>query len=207
MIYHSPRKRAFTLLEMLISIAIFMIFFGIVAGSYVTLVSANRKANEAQKVYREVRFIFDTIADNLRNGTLDYTCIDTSNLDVACVENQNSEEKKVLAVLREKGQKRILFKFDDTKLLMMEQERVLDEGTALTSWSSKKGWQSLGSDKLLLNSVSFLVFPSHNPYEATYAADDSVQWQPTVTVKLETSGHHFRTTYSSRTYGRKSIYE
>ena len=44
-------RAGFTLIEMVISISIFMIFTTIVASSFTTLMRANRTANETQKIY------------------------------------------------------------------------------------------------------------------------------------------------------------
>ena len=45
----------FTLMEMLISISVFVLFIGLVASSYISLVKANSTANDMQKLYRETR--------------------------------------------------------------------------------------------------------------------------------------------------------
>lgn len=195
-------NRGFTLIELLISISIFMIFMTIAAESYTSLVSANRKANDSQKIYREVRFVFDTLADEIRNGTLDYSCIDQNKLDVLCLENQNSDAKRILAVLSENGAKRSIFKFNETdkKLLVLRQER----GGVELPWSARD-WQSLTTENLPLENLSFTFFPLKDPYESANAGDDSAQWQPSVGIAMKVKGFEFQTTYSSRTYGKQSF--
>lgn len=198
---NNTQQPGFTLIEMLISLTIFMIFIGIIAGSYASLVSANRTANEAQKTYREIRFVFDTFANAIRSGALDYSCIDQSKLDVLCLENQNPE-KKVLSVLHADGASRSLFKFDGKKILVLKQTRArLDE-----PWGATVTWQPMTTEKLSLEDLSFTFFPLKNPYDAENAAFDEVQWQPSVTISLRAKGRAFRTTYSSRTYGRQTLY-
>lgn len=172
-------SRAFTLIEMLISISVFMLFLGIVAQSYMSLVTANRKANDIQKMYREVRFVFDTLAQEIRNGAIDYTCGDPIQHNTLCISHPKNGEQ-------------FLYKFADKKLLVKR-----DAG----------GFQPVTSDNLKIDDMSFTVFPEQNPYAQTAAGNDAVQWQPSVRIELKTSGYDFKTTYSSRAYGRKTLYK
>lgn len=190
----------FTLVELLISISIFMIFLALAAGSYTSLVKANRTANDMQKIYREVRFIFDAIATEIHNGNLDYACIDKTKLDPLCLENQFGTEGKVLSVLSKNNLSRSLFKFNepDKKLLALHQERA-DRNLP---WSVNE-WQPLASENFPLESLSFSFFPLKDPYEASQAGDDNNQWQPAVGIRMKVAGFEFKTTYSSRTYGKQ----
>lgn len=195
-------KSAFTLIEMLISISILMIFLGIVAGSYTTLVSANRKANDAQKLYRDARFVFDILAAELHNGTLDYSCLDATNgMDPLCLENQTGDKQTMLAVTHDKGKSRSVFKFDasDKKI------KVLHQARTAAGWDGGE-FENLTSDKFPLEDFSFSAFPLKNPYESLNAGDDDVQFQPAVTIAMKVGDLNLRTTYSSRTYGKQSIY-
>lgn len=181
-------QKGFTLVELLISISIFMIFFAIAAGSYGSLVKANRAANDMQKIYREVRFVFDTLAQEIRNGSLDYMCIDETKLDPLCLENQFGPEKKVLAVLRKDGG-RVLFKFDETNKTML-------------SRSTGNDWQALTTSATPIESLSFSFSPLKNPYESANAGNNDIQRQPSVTIRMKVAGFDFKTTYSSRNYGK-----
>ena len=196
------KHSAFTLIEMLISISIFMIFIAILGGSYTSLVRANRTANEAQKTYREVRFVFDTLASEIRGGRLDYSCIDMSGLDVLCLDNQTAGEKKVLGILRNGGLSRTLFKFMDKKILVLSQTRA----ALLAPWATTRDWQPLTTEELNIDTAYFTVFPLRDPYASSNALDNEVQWQPTVSIFISTGGHHFRTTYALRAYGNNAIF-
>lgn len=186
-------EMGFTLMELLISISIFMVFLALAAGSYVSLVKANRQANEMQKLYREVRFVFDTLAQEIRGGALDYSCIDNTRLDALCLENQNSDEKTVLSVLGKDGAARSIYKFDAAhkKLFVMK---------------NANNWEELTSANFPLEELHFTISPLQNPYESANAALDAVQIQPAVTIYLTAAGFGFRTTYSSRAYGKQPLY-
>lgn len=200
-------SRAFTLIEMLISITIFMIFMGIIAGSYTSLASANRKANESQKLYRDARFVLDTLSAEIHDGVLDYSCFDADQpeqpFDPLCIENQNLGEQTIIAILHEKGKARSIFKYDDEKktLSAMKQSRE----SVYSQWNLSE-WESLTAEKFPLEDFSFSVFPLKNPYESANAANDAAQYQPAVTIKMKAGGYDMRATYSSRSYGKQNIY-
>ncbi|GEM_PF-3995129 len=185
----------FTLIEMLISITLFMSFLGLVASSYTSLVSANRKAKEIQNLYNDVRFVFDTLASEIRGGEVDYSCINGEILDPLC---------KAISILHENGKKRSMYTFDDAakKILVLHQSRTSN----LLPWPPAS-WESLTPEKFPLENLSFQIFPLKNPYDGANAGSDETQFQPSVTIEMAVKGFDFRTTYSSRTYGKQNIYE
>lgn len=187
--------RGFTLIEMLISISLFMTFLGLVASSYTSLVSANRKAKEIQTLYNDVRFVFDTLASEIRGGAIDYTCMNGAIPDPLC---------GAITILHENSTKRSMYKFDDTakKILVLHQSRTSN----LLPWLPAS-WESLTPKNFPLENLNFRVFPLKNPYDAANAGNDEAQFQPSVTIEVKVKGFDFRTTYSSRTYGKQNIYE
>lgn len=198
------RRQGFTLIEMLISISILMLFLGLVASSYAQLVAANRKAKNIQEIYANVRLVFDTLASDIRTGSFDFNCIDPAQLEPNCLENQIGPNQKIIGILQDENRKRTLYKFDDAhkKLLVLHQTRT---STSLT-WSIGN-WEPLAPENFPLEDFSFRVFPLQDPYNSQNAESDAVQFQPSVTIALKAGGFDFRTTYSSRTYGKQNIYE
>lgn len=197
----AQHSRAFTLIEMLISISIFMIFIGIAANSYMSLASANKKANEMQKLYRDARFVFDTVSTEVRSGALDYSCLNGT--DVHCLANLNSTNPKVIALAHNRGLQRTFIKYDEAakNIMTMRQSRE----TTASAWPENE-WEAVAPANFPLEDFSFSVFPLKNPYDARNAFEDEIQYQPSVTVTLKAGGFDFRTTYSSRTYGTKNLY-
>lgn len=183
----SQIRNGFTLVELVISISIFMIFIAIAGASYISLASANKQANDMQKLYREVRFVFDTFAQEIQNGKLDYSYFDEKAFD-----------EIALSILSDQQTKRSIFKFDKKtrKLMVKKQER----SEAGMTWSEAQ-WENLISEKFPLEDLSFSIFPLKNPYSKENAAFDEIQWQPSVTINLSADKFVFRTTYSLKTYG------
>ncbi|MBI5412722.1 prepilin-type N-terminal cleavage/methylation domain-containing protein [Candidatus Peregrinibacteria bacterium] len=196
------QNAGFTLVELLISISVFMIFLAIAGSSYVTLVSANKSANATQKNYTEVRFVFDELARAVRGGAIDYSCVDGEN---PCLDNLNLTTQTVFGALSSDGLARTLFKFDAAKhaVLVLHQTRAASQ---LSIWSAGT-FQPLTSENLKVEDLSFFVSPPKDPYASENAGYDKLQLQPAVTISMKVAGTAFRTTYSSRFYGRQSLYE
>jgi prepilin-type N-terminal cleavage/methylation domain-containing protein len=71
-----PQKRdarGFTLIEMIVSLAIFATVVLIAVGALLSIIDANRKANELRVVMENLNFAIESIARNVRTGT-DYGC-------------------------------------------------------------------------------------------------------------------------------------
>ena len=186
-------RAGFTLIEMVISISIFMIFTTIVASSFTTLMRANRTANETQKIYFGVRGVFDTFSTELRNGTIDYS--------TGC---EPTPEAQKVCIVQSDGVHRDVYTWDqgNKKLSVQKQSRAdLD-----LAWSTVSPSQAMNDDSLPLNEVKLSVFPSKDPYDGANASDSAVQWQPALTIIMKVKDSTLRTTYSSRTYGQHPLY-
>ncbi len=70
-------SRGFTLVEMLVSIAVFMSVMVVAAGSLVSIINENDKAQNIKSVVDNVTFAIDSISRNLRSGS-DFSCIPTN---------------------------------------------------------------------------------------------------------------------------------
>jgi type II secretory pathway pseudopilin PulG len=63
----------FTLVEMLVAIAVFMTVMTIAVGSLISIIEANRKAQSIKSVIDNVNFAIETISRDMRIST-DYSC-------------------------------------------------------------------------------------------------------------------------------------
>lgn len=188
--------KGFTLIELLISITILMIFLGVASRSFTTIVSANKSARNTQQIYSDAQNIFNILGDAIKNGFIDYSFCSES----ACGYN--------LSILEKDGQTRRLFKFDPAKKQVLFARQILSGESERMSWANDdSGWQSLTSDENSVDDFKYDIFPSTNPYSAEMAADDNAQYQPSVTLFLSIKGYSFKTTYSSRAYGKEAFYK
>ena len=65
--------RGFTLIEMIVSVAIFATVVLIAVGALLSIINVNRKANELRVVMENLNFAIESIARDVRTGT-DYGC-------------------------------------------------------------------------------------------------------------------------------------
>jgi prepilin-type N-terminal cleavage/methylation domain-containing protein len=69
-------KRGFTLIEMIVSVAIFATVVLIAVGALLSIIDVNRKANELRVVMENLNFAIESIARDVRTGT-EYGCVST----------------------------------------------------------------------------------------------------------------------------------
>lgn len=174
---------------MLISICVFMIFIAFAVGSFASLVKANKTANEAQKLYREMRFVLDALAAEIRNNKIDFDCMAAKDVPEC---NENASDNKIILGVKHKDSSKAFYRLNNGKI---------------QTYKDTTGWQEMTSSELAFEKLSFKVFPLQDPYESGNYLNDSVQYQPSVTIELTAKGRTLKTTYSSRSYGGKSLYD
>lgn len=192
------RKKGFTLVEMLVAMAIFVIFVGVLLNSYTTIVRSQREANEYREMYSEAREFFDYLSLQLRDGMVDYHFYGGAGV---------SSPRNNLVLVSKDATKRIYFDFDENsetvsvKTIMFDGINDLD---LLDQFDFGKN--------VKVTELSFYISPFQDPYDKDYYANDVVQFQPKVTVyakfKKELSGARepfvmdLEMTVSSRVYNQ-----
>lgn len=63
-------NKGFSLIEMLVAMAIFVIFTGLLVNSYMGIVKALRVTEEQRIIYSEARHVFDVLIEEARNSTI-----------------------------------------------------------------------------------------------------------------------------------------
>ena len=215
-------KDGFTLIELIISITIFMIFLGLVSQSYLSIVTTQRRANEVRKMYSEVRGFMDTLAEDIRLSAIDYECyegvivIGSGSFCVPEVANSiNQGRTDLLSLVKKDGLEKTLIKnsYDYEEKIYSIQMQKWHKKDAV--WEPapgfEGGYRDVFSDKIAVDYVSFAIFPDINPYSAENYSNNAAQFQPKVTVFLSVGNskgvdakfnYDFQTTISSRVYSR-----
>lgn len=210
-------RRGFTLIEMLVSLVLFVIFLGIVSSSYVNIVRAQKSANEIRKMYSEVRNFVDFLTEEVRLGSIDYDCylgvIPYS--DVYCpelLEAITDGRTTDLALYRKDGLQKTIFRYDpdEKKVFVRKYEK-----DALGVWGEApgyaEGFRETMSNFVSVEKMSFAIHPDVNPFAQVNAYDNAKQFQPKVTVFMTVKNGQnvksqfqldFQTTISSRVYSR-----
>ena len=233
MIINHPQKnrpkKGFTLVELLISMAIFVIFLGIVSSSYTTIVRAQKQANDVRKIYADFRTFLDQFQSEIRSSTIDYDCYEGTIDFVGGVLNTcdpdvnnsiHNGETYYLSLIKNDGLEKTLFYYDFDNKLNPDVKKVymkkwLKSGL---NWIPAPGfadYREVFSGAFTIERMSFLIFPIKNPYssDAKIYQNNATQFQPSVTLLMRahsdkklnlTEGFNldFQTTFSLRSYSR-----
>lgn len=190
-------RGGFTLVEVLIAMAIFMIFSGILISSYGSIVKSQREANEYRLMYSEAGTIFDTLVREFRDGMVDYVHY------VAL--NQTVDD---IYLVRKDGMAKTHIYLSD------EQELWIERGELATG--STVGEDPAFSVPIVLNNkvkvknIKFYITPVIDPYDVKNVKFDLNQFHPKVTILADfermVNGKTFtitlQTTISSRIYNQ-----
>lgn len=86
-IYHKCTTAGFSLIEVLVSLALFSIVITMSVGTLVVLMDGNAKAQENRELVNQVSLVLDGMSREIRTG-YDYRCGDASQLDLG--DNNNN---------------------------------------------------------------------------------------------------------------------
>lgn len=183
-------------MEMLVAMAIFVAFIGIVINSYAVIVRSQREANEYREMYANAREVFDTVVLELREGMVDYNYYDGG-----VVGRQDS-----VVLVAKDGASRTYLTFNDAEGVLKMRKVGFDGLNELGVISDAE----LGEG--MIEGFAFYVSPALDPYDSDSFSIDSVQFQPKVTIYgeffKELSGARepfmmdLQTTVSSRVYNQ-----
>lgn len=220
-------KSGFTLVELLVSISIFVIFLGVVATSYIGIVRSQRQANSIRKMYSEVRTMLEILAEDMRLGTIDYDCYE-QNADISqCPAEIKGSLNGIspqgttflLVIANQDKQVKTAYWYDQAQQTL-GMKKYVRSGNAWASspeynvplGDSGNGFRPLLSQDLKVKSLAWALYPPVNPYSKENYSQNQYQFQPKVTafltVESSSSGlppFHLdlQTSFSSRVYSRK----
>lgn len=145
-------KKGFSLIEMLVAMAIFVIFTGILINSYMGIVGSLRSAEENRILYSEARHVFDVLTEESRNSTV---------YGGDC-EGGDFGSSDSIEFCSGDGQSNVVFKYDKMEGgLYMDGKRLHSEGVKVTHFN-------------------FYVWPNENPYSSESLSVEG-RFQPKVT--------------------------
>jgi len=189
-------KKGFTLIEILISMTVFMMFMGVVIQSYLGIVRSQQETNEYRVMYSEARHIFDRFSDEVRNGNIYYKEVGEG----------TNNPMTALTLVASDGSRAVKFFYDTDEKVLNFSETIKGIDGAFRAVNSYQ----LNTDRIKIKDFNIYVTPLKDPYKEENVADNSAQYQPKVTVfatfEKEFSGGKtldldLQTTISSRSYG------
>lgn len=221
MIKKMNKRKGFTLIELLISIVIFVFFLGLVSTSYISIVRAQKDANQVRKIYSELRTFVETLAEEIRLSAVDYDCYegsptfsDDSYWCADILQPLTEGRSNYLALVRKGGKEKTVFKFEDNKVFMTKaykQNNVWSFAPGYDALVGQSNYQQILSDSLDVTNLTFYVFPDVNPYSSEHYRENAKQFQPKVSIIMSVKNglnedsnfeFDFQTSVSSRVYSR-----
>ncbi len=199
-------NRGFTLVELLVAMAIFVMFIGVVIGAYTGLIRAQRDANDYRIMYSEARNVFDSLVWEFRNGVVDYRYyhdnggegILTGKLDELVLVSKDAGKR---TLIRREGDgvfvQHIPFDPEDLEFPVPP---VIERLDPLND-----------PDKVRVSEFGMYVSPVFDPYDLDYTDYDFQQFHPKITVYAmferefangRTYDMFLQTTVSSRIYNQ-----
>lgn len=181
------KTSGFTLVEMLVTMSIFITALTILSAIFLLTNKSQRKTQALQEVQTDARYAMEVLSQQVRRGNIDYDYYGGS---------IDSNPQTILA-LRDPSNNQILFRFDAGSRGRLQ---ISQDGGGI--------WTDITPQNLSLQSLYFYLSPSANPF----ANQPLNNQQPLVTINLASKsvtvdGQDIATTYlqttvSSRQYSR-----
>lgn len=188
MFIQHKKTAGFTLIEMLVSLALFTVVITIVTGALLVLISGNGRLQNEQSVMTNLTFALDTMTREIRTGT-QYVCTSSSNAELTsygttsvndCASGNNglSFREAGTSITGGVDNGRIAYYYDSTNKTIMRRVDTTIE--------------SIVSSGIVITNLDFFVT------DARSFTDNGSTRQPTVTVIIEaeeegvTGGKTFR---------------
>lgn len=209
------KQKGFTLVELLIAMSIFVIFVGILMNSYTSIVRAQREANDYRVMYAEARRVFDTVVQELREGTVDYW-----NAEYGFGNNPSVfiNEIESLYLVSKDGRSYSHIRYipaeeseDSYGKIQLSKNSLLPNQFPGVDRPVFSDYIDLNTSEVNVADFEVYVYPFVDPYSDKYVKDDVFQFHPMVTVfasfeKEKAVGEpykvDFQTTISSRVYNQ-----
>ena len=174
-------SNGFTLLEIMLTVAIFAICSVAISGIFLAANNLQNQLANSQRVQSDARYILEKIAKEVRGNEL------------SLVYNLTNSTTTLSFMTDELGYA-VAFKFDtSTKSLL---------------YKNSGQWVPLNSEDIIVSDVKFYIFPTKDPFVNTSSTSNE---QPRVTVTLEMKNKYpgrfqktifLQTTISSKYYKR-----
>jgi prepilin-type N-terminal cleavage/methylation domain-containing protein len=154
------KKDGFTLVEMLVSVAIFLSVMIIAVGSLISIINANRKSQGIKSVVDNVTFAIESISRDTRNGT-NYKCLGSNaDADFNC-----SSGGPEVSYLPSGGANLVHYRFKSLGLAFGEGniQKCIETGAASGCDSNSSNWQSMTAPTVNITNMVFYVLGLGKP--------------------------------------------
>ncbi len=159
-------KKGFTMIELLLAMAIFAIFITVLIGAFTTMVRSQREANEYRKFYSESREVFDFIISVAREGEVVYP-----------------ENQFFLGTTDA-----LTFKMFDDSTVTIDFDSQASKILIINNLAQANSTSYFLNSNIDVSEFGFEVFPAEDPYLASSVDNASSQFQPFVKINAIFNG-------------------
>lgn len=201
------KQKGFTLIEILVSLSIFLILLGALMTSFFQLYKAQRDANDVRKVVADLRTLTNFVQDEMRTKTIDFysynptyrLSFDTPQHVLYLTDKNGTHQTTITFIPSQKGS---VGSENGGSVVFTKQVRVDKDH----SWSADSGFagdpKKISIPHVQLKDVSFSLAPMGDPNASLdNLRDSTLQMQPSVTMHVRFGNNYYlQTTFSSRVY-------
>lgn len=204
------KRKGFTLIEILVSLSIFLILLGALMTSFFQLYRAQRDANDVRKVVADLRTLSNFVQDEMRTKTIDFYSysptyrfsFDTPQ-HVLYLTDKNGTHQTTITFIP--SPKDVVGSENGGSVVFTKQVRIDKDH----SWSADSGFagdpKQISIPHVQLKDVSFSLAPMGDPNarvgNVNNLSDSTLQMQPSVTMHVRFGNNYYlQTTFSSRVY-------
>ncbi len=147
------QQAGFTLLEMTVSMGVFLILFTLTLSIYSSTLSTERQSVQLSKLQQEAQLIMEIIAKKIRTGKVNYDFYTLNQVD-----SVNGEIE--LALLDEYGNATV-FRYNNNSL------EVCTESCGTQAAPNDSNFNVIPASDVVINNLKFYITPSNNPFTTT----------------------------------------
>ena len=176
-----PAPQGFTLIEVLVAVAVFSITVLMAVNVFIIFVQQQRRTLNQQELQNDARAVMEQIARDAREGSIDYEYYATqfSGTSQKLFTELMSQHTNILLknnclVLRSALNDQILYRLNGA---VMQRLVPTVPNNAVACSDILTGWENISPDTLTVGSFNFTISPSEDPFAALSA--QSCGSQPT----------------------------
>lgn len=210
----SGHQRSFTVMELIIVMAIFSIVLGVIIQIFIFTTAHQQRSRAIQQAQNEARTVLETVAREIQHGQIDYSWY----YDPETQTNDLLQQPISYLALRDSDGEMVRFRCVDAEDLPCGSSEQLTMGMMQmcrgTGCSSNSGWSNLVNEELNVVNWQLWVGPNRDPFERD--PDNLISYitneQPWVTMIITIRPRqvsrtpipdvNLQTTISTRTYFR-----
>lgn len=148
------QKAGFTLIEMIIAVAIFSLVLIVATNIYLIINNSQRKIVTLQKIQEDVRFLFDAIAQDIRLSSINYDYYQDNSIGLH--PDRSGFENNLLALIDQSGEQ-IFYRFNDTS-------NNLQYCSGECSITNPDVWENITPEQVEIRNAKFIISPSADPF-------------------------------------------